>query len=75
METRIERSTDFGDSVERPGHVEDALRVPGDALRHHNAGTALLADLIYVSPAFANDDGSVLGDDEAPHLDVCGGLA
>lgn len=71
----VVRSSDLGDSVERTRYVENALRVPWNALRHHNAGAALLADLIDVSPALADDDGSILGDDEAPHLDVCRGLA
>lgn len=60
----------LGYSVERTADVEDALWVSGNALRNHNTSAALFTDLVDVGAALPNDDRSVLGDDEAAHVDV-----
>ena len=50
--------------------MEDALRIARDRLGHVDAGARLFADLIDVLAGLADDDGRVLRDNQAAHLDL-----
>lgn len=63
----------LGNSIKRPANVENTLWIARNALRDHNTCATLLTNLINMGATFANDDGGVLGDDQASHMDVGGG--
>lgn len=66
-------ATYLGDRVKRAIDVEDALWVAWDGFRDHDFRAALVPDFVDVLAASADDNGGVLGDDEAAHVDVGGG--
>ena len=63
--------THFGYSIQRSTDIEDTLWIARNALRNNDASAALLPDFIDMLAAATNDDGRVLGDDEASHVDHC----
>ena len=60
----------LGDSIEGSADIENAFWVAWNALRHHDTSTALLADFVDMGASSANDDGSILSDDETAHMYV-----
>jgi hypothetical protein len=54
--------------------VQDPLWVSGDRLGDGDSSARLFADLVDVLAGFADDDGGVLGNDEATHLDLLGSV-
>lgn len=63
-------TTRLGDCVERTIDVEDALWVAWNGFGYHDFGPALVTNLVDVLAASADDNGGVLGYDEAAHVDV-----
>ena len=60
----------LGDGVEGSADVQNALGIAGNTFGDHNTGTTLFANFVDVRAALANDNRCILGDDEAPHVDV-----
>jgi hypothetical protein len=65
-----ENKADLGNSIEWAANVEDTLRIARDAFGDHDPSTTFLTNLVDVGTTFANDDGRILGDDEASHVNV-----
>lgn len=67
------------DGIQGSTDVEDTLRVSWDTFRDHDTSAAFFTDFIHMRPAFADDDGGILSDYEATHVDItcwldrCGG--
>ena len=63
----------LGYGVKGSTDVEDALWITGNAFRHHNTSPTLLPYLVYMRTAFTDDDGRVLSNYQAAHMDIgCG---
>ena len=66
-------------SVERPADVENTLGIPGDAFGNHDPSTTFLSNFIDVRATLPNDNGCVLSNNQASHVNVgrrgwsCGG--
>ena len=67
----LSSKTYLGYGIQGTADIEDTLRIAWDALGHHDASTALLADFINMRAALANDDRCILRHNKASHVDVC----
>ena len=77
--TRYGVVNNLRDSVKRSADIENTLRIPGDAFGNHDSGTTLLSNFIDVRATLPNNNGGVLSNNQASHVNVgrrgwsCGG--